>query len=184
MFNEKQKQSLLVGGILGGAILVIVIYFAVIKIMPQIAAFDKQAADLNDKANKDEKKLKEYQAALKDENIRKGLEEQFSRIVSRLPSNQDPLQVFELLRSYFEGTDVQFSYLDPRPQTGRGRFLEYPFIIRGSARYHEFGQLVNLIECNPDRLMRVTSMKLTNNDRRPSVKNMEVGISTFTFNQQ
>lgn len=182
--NEKNKQTLLAGGILGVAILVIIIYFGLTMVRPQV---DKQKADiakLETDIKKNRAELNRLKNFINDEGSRGEVIATFERISSRLPPQQDPFEVFELLRDYFEGTDVVFTYLEPGRQTSRGRYFEYPFIIRGSARYHEFGQLVNLIECNPSRLMHVNSFRLTNNDRRPSIHPMELGISTFTFQQK
>lgn len=181
--TEKNKQALLVGGILGGAILVILIYFWMVQINPKITNYNKQSDALVSKNKANQEKLSKYKALLADKSKKQKLEADFALIASRLPNNQDPIQIFDILRGYFEGTDVQFTYLEPKAQVNRGRFMEYPFIIRGTARYHEFGQLLNLIECNPERLMRVTAFKFSNNDKRPSLHPMEVGISSFTFNE-
>lgn len=181
--SEKNKQGLLVGGIFGGALLIIIVYFGFMMIRPKVAGWDKQSEELTSKADTTEKKIKEYRDLLADTRTRIQIEDQFTRIARRLPSNQDPIEIFEILRSYFEGSAVVFNYLEPGVAKNRGAFTEYPFTIRGSARYHEFGQLVNLIECNPERLMHVTNLRLTNNERRPSIHPMEVGIATFTFNE-
>lgn len=182
--TDKQKQVLLVGGILGAACLVIIVYLGFMFVRPEVAAADKKVKDLNIKIEEASDNLNKYKAFLADTGKRAQLEEAFGRVQSKLPDVQDPIEVFDLLRDYIEGTDVTFTYLDPGDQTSRERFVEYPFTIRGTAGYHQFGQLVNLIECNPDRLMRVSNFKLTNNNRRPSVHPMEIGITTFTFRNQ
>lgn len=182
--SEKNKQGLLAGGILGGAILVIIVYLAFMYVNPGVKKFRDETAKLETKMKKDREQLAEYKRYLDNEDTRREIELKFRRIAERLPSGQDTIEVFDLLRSYFEGSNVVFNYLDPGAMTNRGRYSEYPFTIRGSAEYHAFGQLINLVECNPDRLMHVTTMKLTNSDRRPSIHPMEVGIATFTFNDK
>lgn len=179
--SQKNKQTLLVGGVLGGAILLIVLYFGFMIVLPEASANVVEAEKVRSTREKNEADLKKFKAMINDVEMRNQVNDAFARVSSRLPSQQDPIEVFALLRSYFEGTDVQFTYLEPGRQTSRGRYFEYPFIIRGRARYHEFGQLVNLIECNPSRLMYVNSFRLTNDARRPSIHPMEVGVSTFTF---
>jgi Tfp pilus assembly protein PilO len=180
--TEQNKQALLVGGILGGAIFIIIVYFMVMTILPKVGNMKADAAKLTTQKIANQKTLKGYKEYLSDKEKSQKIEDAFQIVQQRLPSNQDPIEVFDLLRGYFEGTDVQFTYIEPGTEQNRGRFREYPFVIKGSARYHEFGQLINLIECNPDRLMRVTSFRLVNNSKRPSIHPMEVGISTFTFN--
>lgn len=180
--TEKNKQALLVGGILGGAIFIILVYFGMTTTLPKIKTMQEETEKAKTSAAAAQKKVADYKALLADKARYEQVQEAFMRVSSRLPSLQDPVDVFELLKGFFEGTDVQFSYLEPGRQTKRGKYMEYPFVIRGTARYHEFGQLVNLIECNPDRLMHVSTFKLANNDRRPSIHPMQVGIATFTFN--
>jgi Tfp pilus assembly protein PilO len=172
-----------VGGIVGGAILLILVYSWFFFISPGVEKSRRDRDQLVETVRKNRAKLDTYKRYLSDEATRRTVEERFTIVASRLPSNLDPIEVFDILRGYFEGTDVQFTNLDPGPVTNRGRYTEQPFKIRGTARYHEFGQLVNLIECDPKRLMRVNELRLTNNERRPSIHPMELTISTFTFNQ-
>jgi len=181
--TEKNKQTMLVAGILGGAVLIAVLYFAWLRILPGISDARKKTEELEAKHKKNVEEMKKFKAQLDDTANQARVQETFARISSRLPPQQDPIDVFEVLRGYFEGTDVMFTSLEPGTQARRGKIMEYPFTIRGSARYHDFGQLINLIECNPERLMHVTSFTLKNSDKRPSHHPMTVTISTFTFNE-
>jgi Tfp pilus assembly protein PilO len=181
--SPKNKQALIVGGILGTALLVIIVYMGFMFVRDDIAQKKTQTETKRTELRAAKQKLAQYQAYLQDENTRRQVQEAFFQVASRLPDSQDPIEIYELFRDYLEGTDVALSFLEPGSSTRRERFTEYPYTIRGSARYHEFGQFVNLIECNPQRLMRVTNFKLTNNEKRPSIHPMEVGITTFTFNE-
>lgn len=181
--SDNNKQALLVGGILGGAVFIILAYFAFQSILPEVKKYQADREKLATKLAADKKRLDGYKKELGDVEGRRKIEEAFRDVASRLPVSQDPFEVFDLLRTYFEGSDIQFTYLEPGIEKNRGKFKEYPFAVKGTARYHEFGQLINLIECNPDRLMRVTDMKMINNNKRPSIHPMEVVIATFTFNE-
>lgn len=180
--SQKNKQTLLVGCLVGGALLLILAYYMVFFAWDQMDSVRTETNKVLAENRANRAQLDEYRSYLQDEETRRRVEEQFERIAARLPSGQDSVDVFDILRGYFEGTDVQFTNLESGAQNKRGRFTEYPFRVRGNARYHEFGQLVNLIECDPKRLMRVNEMKLENNNNRPSVHPMELSISTFTFN--
>jgi Tfp pilus assembly protein PilO len=179
--SDKNKQLLLVIGILGGAVLVILVYFGMMNIRPKTKELLAETEKFQTELKKNKEDLERFKRVIADVESRNKVIAAFQRVESRLPTRQDPIEVFQILRQYFDGTDVQFTYLEPGRQTNRGRYFEYPFVVRGRARYHEFGQLVNLIECNPNRLMHVNSFKLTNDARRPSIHPMEVGISTFTI---
>lgn len=179
--NDKNKQILMVGGILGAAIFVVVAYFAFMNVLPEARKKQSKATELRADVEKKKKELAAVEARLSDPTQMRQMEERFLRISARLPPSQDPIDVFELFRGYFAGTDVSFTRLFPGTPTTAARYREYPFSVSGTARYHDFGQLVNLVESNPDRLMHVTGFKLTNNNRRPSIHPMEIGISTFTL---
>jgi Tfp pilus assembly protein PilO len=180
--SEKQKQALLVGGIAGLAILLIAGYFYLMFVRPEVQEWNAERVKLEKEVRDNTRTIKNYNELLADKSRVQALESQFSEIAKRLPAEQDPIEVFDLLRGYFEGTDVGFTFLDPGLAVNHNKFTEFPFTIRGTARYHEFGQLVNLVECNPDRLMRVSNFRMTNNNVRPSIHPMEIGITTFTFN--
>lgn len=180
--SEKNKQVLLAGSIIGAALLLIMGYFHFMFIGPEVSKIDEEIQKLQAENRRNNEQLRTFRSFLEDEERRRLVEDQFERVAARLPSGQDPVIVFEILRGYFEGTDVQFTNLETLSSANRGRFTEYPFRIRGSARYHEFGQLVNLIECDPKRLMRINELRLTNNPNRPSIHPMELSLSTFTFN--
>jgi Tfp pilus assembly protein PilO len=179
--SPKTKQPLLLISIFGGTVLLIILYYHFALSAPKIKGMNTEREKVETKTKNDKAELDRFRAFIKDEVARAEVYAAFERISTRLPSNQDPVEVFELLREYFEETDVEFTYLEPGKATNRVKYMEFPFKIRGSARYHEFGQFVNLIECNPRRLMHVNSFNLTNNDTRPSIHPMEVGISTFGF---
>ena len=183
MLTEKNKQALIVGCILGSAILIIVVYFGFMFVEPNVKVLNDQSDKLDTEYTANQKTLTEYKQYLADTKLRDQVEDAFSRVSSRLPAMQDPVEVFDLLRDYIEGSDVTFTVLEPKPALNRERFTEYPFTLKGTARYHEFGQLVNLIECNPDRLMRVTDFSLANNDKRPSIHPMQINLTTYTFTE-
>ncbi len=181
-FTEQNKQALIAGLILGVAILVVLILVGFMFVLDEARSAQNETERLQTQIRQDRQNLSRIESFLEDDQTYRQVEEAFARVSARLPSDQDPFETFETLRGYFEGTAVTFTRIEPRSSENRGRYTEYPFTIRGSARYHEFGQLVNLIECDPNRLMHVTNFRLQNSERRPSLHPMEVGIVTFSFN--
>lgn len=180
--TEKNKQALIAGSILGIAVLAVLLVFGFTYVFAEVASARQDVDRLRTQIRNDEQTLARIESFLEDDESFRQIEEAFARVSSRLPQDQDPFETFETLRGYFEGTAVSFTRIEPRSSVSRGRFSEHPFTIRGSARYHEFGQLVNLIEADPNRLMHVTNFRLSNSERRPSLHPMEVGIVTFSFN--
>jgi len=133
-FDDKHKQTLLAGGILGVVVLALLIYFGMLYVEPQTKKFTKDAEALKTQRVADEKSLAEYSKYLADEDTRKAVEDAYRTISARLPNDQDPFEIFDLLRKYFAGTDVQFTLLEPGREVNRGRFREFPFFTRQSRR--------------------------------------------------
>ncbi len=181
--SEKNKQIVLASAIGGIAVFVILVYVHFFFVKDDINSLKDKAATLKTETEANKIQLDKYKKELDNPERRREVEARFYQIEQRLPSDQDTVEVYDILRGYFKGSAIVFTNLERGQEKRYDRYAEYPFTIKGRARYHQVGQLVNLIECNPERLMHVTMMDLTNNDRRPSVHPMEIGVSTFTFNE-
>ncbi len=170
-------------GILGGMFVIIIVYIYLMFAKPSIDTNRDETEKLTTQIDANKAKIAEFEAFLADETRKQEVEALFAALTRRLPSDPDPFRVFDLLRDAFDGTGVNFTRLEPTESKSYGPLSYHPFKISGSARYHEFGQLVNFVECNPERLMRVATLTLRNSNSRPSIHPMEIGIGTFTLNQ-
>ena len=110
--------------------------------------------------------------------------EYLKRIERKLPDRPDAPGFFQALTRILEVTRVTYSELTPLQQVVRTVYTEIPYRVKCRARYHDFGQFLNLIEENPDRFMRVKTFTIDNDDLRPSLHPIEVEIGTFMFNSK
>ncbi|MDX1972965.1 MAG: type 4a pilus biogenesis protein PilO [Candidatus Sumerlaeia bacterium] len=181
--NEKQKQAL-IGGVIGAVLLTaLIIYLNMMffsdsrtKHVADIKKFEQQIAT-------SEKKLRDLEKVLEDEEERRRLDEIVTAARRRLPDNPEAIDFIDIIRESARRTGLSFSALKPVAIRNRDSYREIPYEVTGSARYHEFGQFLNLIECHPERFMRVNSFTMTNDPKRPSIHPVKVEISTFMFQE-
>ena len=174
------KAGLILAVVLFGA----VVYYYFYIVMEQqkrdkesIAVIDKDI-----KALKDEDRKITIAFANIDELKRKA--EYLKLIERKLPDRADSQGFYQALTKILEVTNVSYSELVPKKQEVRSVYTEIPYEVNCRARYHDFGQFLNLIEENPDRFMRVKTFTIDNDDARPSVHPTKVDIGTFMFNSK
>lgn len=181
MMTEKNKQALTIGVIVGILLAGLVAYYYFMMVRPEVIASQKRQDGLKVEIKKNQDRLAELNAYLADKNERERLVAELEAAKRRLPSDPEAIEFLDILRTSLTRTGVTFTYVGQKPMVSRGLYREIPYDVRASARYHEFGQFLNLIECHPDRFMRINAFTVTKNDKRPSIHPISVGISTFMF---
>lgn len=183
MFTEKQKQALIAG--LLGAVVLFGIFFYL-----NMMFFTEQKSNATKALNKANTDIKTYNKELADinkflenEEERKKLDEIVSAARRRLPDNPEAIEFIDIIRESARRTGISFSSITPIAIRDRVSYREIPYQIRGNSRYHEFGQFLNLVECHPERFMRINNFMLTNDPARPSIHPVNVEISTFMFQE-
>lgn len=179
--NEKQRQALTAGLILAAAALLLTGYFYFFNFKPARETAQKEwtRTEATIATLKKDIQMMEDFASNRAEMER--LMAQVEQARRRLPSDPEAVQFLQVLRDSLRKTGVGFTRVAQGRLVNRSLYSEIPYSIKGSARYHELGQFINLIECNPERFMRVNRIVMTNDYRRPSIHPVEVGISTFMF---
>jgi Tfp pilus assembly protein PilO len=179
--TEKNKQILVIGLVFAGVLAFLVGYLYFINIAPAIKANAERRTKLEAQITKHDAEISRIERFLADEEERERMMVLVENAKRRLPSTPESLEFLSLLQGALRTTGVAQSRVAPERAISNEMYEELPYTVRGSARYHEFGQFVNLIECHPDRFMRIKTFTLTNNDKRPSIHPLEVGIATFMF---
>ncbi len=181
MFTEKQKQALTVGLIFAVLLGVVVGYYYFMVASKAVASSKKKQATLTAEIDKNQKELDNINDFLADTAEQERLRVKVESAKRRLPNDPEAIEFLSILQDSLKKTGVSFTRVAPLSPINRYMYRELPYEIKGAARYHEFGQFLNLIECHPDRFMRVTRFTIQKNDKRPSIHPIEVGISTFMF---
>ena len=183
VLTEKNKQALLVGLIMAVFLGFLVGYYYWLS-MPVIDKAKTEGKTLTAEIAKNQAEIKNIRAYIENTDEREQMMEVVRRAKERLPEDRRAIEFLGLLRDSLTKTGVVQTRVAPEAPKRRTLYEEIPYSVRGSARYHEFGQFLNLIECNPERFMRVNGFSLSNDLNRPSVHPMDVGISTFMFRSQ
>lgn len=136
----------------------------------EIKDLDRQIKDMNE-AEANLEALREKQALLEE-------------IAAKLPSTIEPQEFYRALEEILKVTRLSYTELAQQALLERTVYTEIPYQITGRGRYHDFGQFLNFVEENPNRLMRVKTFVIENDDNRPSVHPIKVQLATFKFNQR
>jgi Tfp pilus assembly protein PilO len=102
----------------------------------------------------------------------------------RLPTSRDRFKFFVELSDILQLTGVKYSKIVPQKDNVKTFYTELPYEITCLARYHEFGQFLNMIEQNPNRFMRVKEFVVRNDRQRPSLHPITLNVATFMFNER
>ncbi|MBX3730155.1 MAG: type 4a pilus biogenesis protein PilO [Candidatus Sumerlaeia bacterium] len=180
-FTEKQKQVLTVGLLLCGVLLIFTLYFQFMFFKEAVEEARKAQTAASAEITKLNGDIKRMQDFIRNDEELKRLQARVEVAKRRLPSDPQAIQFLEVLRDSLQKTNVSFTRIEKLATVNRRLYEEIPYRVRGAARYHEFGQFINLIECHPERFMRVSEFTLDNNDARPTIHPMNIRISTFMF---
>lgn len=149
---------------------------------PDVEAAEKKVAELGGEIADLKKQLREMSDA--EANLERLKEKQrlLEEVAAKLPSTVEPQEFFRAFSEILKITRMSYSEMQQLPLLERAIYTEIPYQIVGRGRYHDFGQFLNLIEENPNRLMRIKTFVLENDDNRPSIHPLKVELATFKFN--
>ncbi|MEN6627585.1 MAG: type 4a pilus biogenesis protein PilO [Candidatus Sumerlaeia bacterium] len=183
MFSESQKSKLLMTGFVGVVGLILIAFFHFMYGRGIIAQNETSRADY-------EKKLEVARADLKQISELAGQKQELERqaqmiakVTQRLPSSPDAPGFLNALLTTLTTTGIVQDEVTPADNDVRPLYTEIPYSIKAHGRYHAIGQLLTLIEQNPERFMRVKNLQITNDMNRPSIHPVTMDVTTFMFNQ-
>lgn len=184
MLTEKNKQALIVGGVIAVLLGFLVGYYYFASLGPQLASNQRMIDKAKTDTTAAQTEIDRFKKFLANKEERDAMQKRVEEAKRRLPSSERGDEFLGLLRDGMRKTGVNVTFINPpSAPIPRTTYNELVFDIKGSARYHEFGQFLNLIECHPQRFMRVRSFAITKNDKRPSIHPIEVSIATFLFRE-
>ena len=103
------------------------------------------------------------------------------RASKRLPSTPDAEGFFENVSTMLTKSNSNVNLVMPVKIEERSSYAEIPWRIDAISQYVELGVFFNLVEQNPDRLMRVKKFEIQNDPVLPGYHNVQVTIGTFMF---
>jgi type IV pilus assembly protein PilO len=180
--TAQQKDAIKAGLILGFVLLIGVAAYYWQFAKPEVEAAEKKVTALDSEIANLKKQIREMDDAAA--NVEKLKEKQrlLEEVAAKLPSTAEPQEFFRTFSEVLKITRMSYSEMKQLPLLERAIYTEIPYQIVGRGRYHDFGQFLNLIEENPNRLMRIKTFVIENDDNRPSVHPLKVQLATFKFN--
>lgn len=109
------------------------------------------------------------------------LKAQLTAMESRLPKTEEAFGFIEALDEILRKTGVSNERLEKEKTNPEIRYTEIPYSIKAVGRFHEFGQFLDLVENNDKRFMRLKTLKITDDSKRPTLHPIEVEIATYSF---
>jgi Tfp pilus assembly protein PilO len=183
--NPEQKRTLaliLIVGIIGLAAMT---YYWFVFGTASVAASAKEKDEVEAKlkaVNEDLDKIAAFETMTAHEYTE--LEEMIAKVSKVLPQSRHAEEFFIALRDILSKTGISTQRLTPEVPAEYERFAEIPYSIKASGRYHDFGTFLSLVEQNPERFMRLKTLKLTNDPAHPSFHLIEIGVSTFMLKNE
>ncbi len=151
---------------------------------PEIEAAEKTLVSLDAEIKDLKSQVREMDLAAENVDKLKKKQQLLEEVAAKLPSDVAPEEFYDALADILKATRVSYSEMTQLPLLERSIYTEIPYQITGRGRYHDFGQFLNMVEENPNRLMRIKTFVIENDDSRPSVHPLKVQLATFKFNKK
>ena len=180
----QQKDSIKAGFILAAVLFggLAAYWFQFVK--PDVEAANAKVVQLKDEIGKLDAQIKEMDVAAANLEKMKEKLKMLEEVAAKLPSSIAPEEFFKAFEQILSTTRISYSELKPLPVLPRTIYTEIPYQLSGNGRYHDFGQFLNLVEENPNRLMRIKTFVIENDDSRPSIHPLNLQLATFKFNKK
>ena len=183
MFSDKDKKSLQLLLIFGVVAALGLFLYVRNVVKPELLA-------LQDSTTKGQQALKEKRAELSELKRWEGREAEIQGTMTklrekmmRLPTRIDSRQFVGILRDcILQASLSDIAVMQIKP-TDMGLYQEVPYEIKCRAKYHDLGQFLMLAEQHAKQIMRVKTMDITNDMKRPSRHPVTLRLSTYVINK-
>lgn len=183
MFSETDKKILQVVLVIGVVAVLGLFYYVWAVVNAEKRGLDKTIEAKQTEHRKASAELAELRKwedkAGQIDKIVKQLEEK----VKRLPRTVEARKFFSILRDCIRVTNLSVERIARIKLESMGAYSEIPYMISCRARYHDLGQFLMLVEQHREQIMRVKTLDVTNDPKRPSRHPVTLRVATFVFTQ-
>lgn len=180
--TAQQRDAIKAGFILAMVLLAGVIAYWWQFTKPEVAAAETKIVTLDKEISDFKKQVRDMDLAAANIDRLKEKQKLLEEVAAKLPSTIEPQEFYRALEEILKVTRLSYTELAQQKLLERAVYTEIPYQISGKGRYHDFGQFLNLVEENPNRLMRIKTFVIENDDKRPSVHPVKIQLATFKFN--
>jgi Tfp pilus assembly protein PilO len=184
--SDSNKQ-VVIGSLIGAGMLCLGIwYYQFMAGSGAIESRAKKVVELTEEVRGLEGRLKRARELKENEGALQASFEKVGKIVDRLPRTPDVSQFHQILANLVSRTGViPVNRVTEQAHASRTYYTEIPYTFECIGRYHSIGELLNLIEESPERLMRITRFKITNDSPlvvdHPSLHYASIEITTYSY---
>lgn len=175
--SEKEKKTLQIAGFVAILLLVVVLY--VHFMFGEMKPAQSEIEQLDGKISALRKRMTVMVSLESTRAEIEALSAELLEVSKRLPISEDTTVFYHALVGILKETGLGYSVVKSVKATRRSLYTEIPYEITLKAPYHEIGQFLNLIEENPTRIMRVTRLKIENQNNTPTIHPITIRVSTF-----
>lgn len=178
-FNEQDTKNLQMGLFLAAIIVAgaLIFKFQINKLPKQ--QIENQIVQLDDQI-RDQQYLKNDLLNLADREAEvRAMAAEIEEASRRLPTTPEAREFYGSLVNIIRDTQLSWNELIPVRTREHQMYVEYPYTLDAESSYHDFGGLLNLIETDPDRFMRISRIDFHSEQENPTIHPMNIEITTF-----
>jgi Tfp pilus assembly protein PilO len=172
--STQEKQAIVVGVLIGLAVLVVCYYLFYIPMQRQMGEAQRKNAELD-------KQRRDLQAYLDDRETRDAEAARIRKFEHMLPEEREVPQLFDYLRDIANDTGIEFIAIRSQESQNKNLLKVFPFEIDLKSSYHQLGEFLEKIEVNQKRFLRVDDIQLISSEENPTLHDASVVVTTFVY---
>jgi len=181
MLSENDKKVLQVVLVVGVVAFIGLFYYSWAVVKGRMKNLDKTIKTAEETVRQKQQELSDMKKWQKRSAEIEGLITELQKKVSRLPSTVEAREFFSILRECVRMTNLTNIKIARVKSVSMGMYEEIPYAITCRARYHDLGQFLALVEQHRKQIMRIKTLDISNDPKRPSRHPVTMKIATFVF---
>jgi Tfp pilus assembly protein PilO len=180
MFSDKDKKMLQMIAVFA-VVAVAGLFFYQRSTRAQAGAIDAKIATFTELQKSKSKELEELRLIM-DRSAEIGqMMTAIEEKRKRLPQTAEAREFYNIIRECIQITNLSELRIAPVAPVPMGLYEEVPYYITCRARFHELGQFLMLVEQHGKQIMRIKTLDIGNDLKRPSRHPVLVRLATFVF---
>jgi len=181
---SKADKKILQAVLVGAAVIIIgLVYYTMAFVNAEITGKDADIKANDALLKKHQDELTELKAWAGRSNEINAIINELLQKVQRLPRSVEASDFFRILRDCVHRTNLSEIKVAKLKSINMGAYEEIPYMITCRARYHDLGQFLTLVEQNAQQIMRVKTLDLFSDLKRPSRHRVSLQVATFVFTE-
>lgn len=183
MFSETDRKVLQVILVVGVVAVLGLFYYVWATANPEKKRLDAAIAEHTTETKAKETELSNLKNWQEQADEISAIVRNLEQKIQRLPKTRGPREFFRILRQCVRITNLSDIKVGRLKRVPMGAYEEIPYMITCRARYHDLGQFLALIEQHREQIMRIKTLDISNDLKRPSRHPITLSVATFVFTE-